>query len=99
MTISETVEWFNSIFDINKDATNERSKFYCGITDDVERRQEEHHVAKFLGVTRCDTFDTAKEVEKQMKLAGYDTGKQLGDGNENSIYVYLYRKIPGSTIE
>ena len=67
MTISETVEWFNSIFDINKDATNERSKFYCGITDDVERRQEEHHVAKFLGVTRCDTFDTAKEVEKQMK--------------------------------
>ena len=33
------------------------------------------------------------------KLAGYDTGKQLGDGNENSIYVYLYRKIPGSTIE
>lgn len=34
-----------------------------------------------------------------MHAEGFDTGKQLGNGQEDSIYVYVYKKIPGVTNE
>lgn len=40
-----------------------------------------------------------KKVEKLLHEKGYCTGKQLGNGNEDSVYVYMYRKINGVTIE
>lgn len=30
--------------------------------------------------------------EEGFHNAGFDTGKQLSNGTENSIYVYMYRK-------
>lgn len=99
MTVSETVEWFNSIFELNKTSNDNKKSFYCGITSDKEARRKEHNVSRFLGVTKCDTFETAKKLEALMRNEGYDTGKQLGNGNEKSVYCYLYKKIPGVTKE
>lgn len=99
MTISQTVEWFNSIFDINKLPGESKGAFYCGITNDTEERRKTHHVDRFLGVTRCDTFETAKKLESMMHSEGYDTGKQLGNGTNDSVYCYLYKKIEGVTKE
>lgn len=100
MTINETIQRFDEIFLLNGgNTTNSRNDFYCGITDDIERRQKEHCILKFLTYTTCDSFETAKTLERKLHELGYDTGKQLGNGNENSIFVYIYKKIPGVTKE
>jgi len=100
MTINETIDWFNAIFELNRKDAETKANFYCGITDDVERRKQEHHCkAGFLGITKCDKFETAKKVEELMHGQGYDTGNQLGNGNEKSIYVYMYKKVPDVTKE
>lgn len=99
MTISETVAWFNSIYELNKMQGESKSAFYCGITNDTDARRKQHNVGRFLGVTKCDTFDTAKKLESLMHNEGYDTGKQLGNGKEDSVYCYLYKKIKGITKE
>lgn len=99
MTISETVAWFNSIYDLNKMPFDNKGNFYCGITNDIETRKKQHNVGRFLGVTKCDTFETAKKLESLMHAEGYDTEKQLGNGNEDSIFCYLYKKIKNVTKE
>ena len=99
MTISETVAWFNSIYELNKMQGEGKSAFYCGITNDTDSRKKEHNVGRFLGVTKCDTFETAKKLESLMHDEGYDTGGQVGNGQEDSVFVYMYRKIPGVTEE
>lgn len=99
MTIEETIKWFNSIFDVNKGKNDSKKDFYCGITNNIKRREEEHNVLKFLGITKCDSFDTAKVVEARMKAEGYDTGDQIGNGTEDSVFVYLYKKEKNVTKE
>ena len=99
MSISETVDWFNSIHELNRMPEESKKEFYCGITNDKEVRRKQHNVSRFLGVTKCDTFETAKKLEAKMNEEGYDTGEQLGNGNSDSIYCYLYKKIAGVTIE
>lgn len=76
-----------------------KSDLYCGITNDLERRRKEHNVAQYIHTVKMDSFELAQEVEAIMHDAGFDTGKQLGNGQEDTVYVYLYRKIPGVTIE
>lgn len=71
--------------------------YYCGITNDIERRENEHS-ADYLGYVNCKTFETAKKLESMMHGAGFDTGAQLGHGQEDSIYVYVYKKTK-DTIE
>ena len=81
MTISETVAWFNSIYELNKMQGEGKSAFYCGITNDTDSRKKEHNVGRFLGVTKCDTFETAKKLESLMHDEGYDTGMGLQSGH------------------
>lgn len=99
MSINETVEWFNNIYELNKIAGESKNAFYCGITNDKEKRRKQHNVSRFLGVTKCDTFETAKKLEAKMHDEGYDTGEKLGNGAEDTIYCYLYKKIAGITEE
>ena len=99
MTIKETIDWFNNIYELNKMPGESKNAFYCGITNNTEERRKQHNVSEFLGVTRCDTFETARKLESQMHNEGFDTGKQLGNGNEDSVYCYLYKKIEGITKE
>lgn len=67
-------------------------EFYCGITDNIERRLfKEHNVSKDNGVWiygHADSIDDAREVEKHY----LDFGMQgnTGGGNENSLWVYCY---------
>lgn len=71
--------------------------FYCGITNNVTRREDEHE-ADYLGWVNAKTFARAKSLEARMHKEGFDTGEQLGHGREDSIYVYVYRKTR-NTIE
>ena len=98
MTIQETIAWFNQQFENSKAWYERKSNFYCGITNDLERRMNEHNVSQYFHVT-CDSFETAKQVESLLYQEGFDTGGQLGNGQEDTVYVYMYRKIAGLTIE
>lgn len=42
---------------------------------------------------------TKKNNKKTLHEQGYDTGDKVGNGQENSVYVYMYRKIHGITNE
>lgn len=50
-------------------------------------------------ITTQKDFETAKKLEAKMKDEGFDTGKQLGNGQEDSKFVYVYKKINGVTNE
>jgi len=90
--IEQTIDWFNSVYELNKKQGDGKSSFYCGITDNVERRQNEHNVSHFLAVTKCDSFETAKTLEYRMQDEGYDVGNQVGNGNQASVFCYIYKK-------
>ena len=99
MTLTQCVQYLKDCCKSSNGQTpRSYSGFYCGITNDLNRRDGEHNT-KSLGAIKCDSFDTAKKLEKMMHDEGFDTGKQLGNGQEDSIYVYVYKKIPGVTNE
>ena len=92
MTINETINWFISQYNNAKGFLDIPSFYYCGITDNLERRAGEHNVSKYTATATCDSFETACKIEEGLHNAGFDAGKQLGNGTEDSIYVYMYRK-------
>ena len=98
MTIQQAVEEFNKVFQKNKGFLEGKDDFYCGITNDIERREQEHN-AEILYCVKANSFEKAKELEQALHDEGYDTGAQVGNGQEDSIYVYIYKKIPGVTQE
>lgn len=92
MTTQETIAYFISQYNRLKSIFDIPSFYYCGVTDDLDRRASEHNVSQFIATVKCDRFETACAIEEGLHNAGFDTGKQLGNGTENSIYVYMYRK-------
>ncbi len=78
----------------------EYSDYYCGITNDIERRLfGEHNVDKEHGVWiyRTASSDTvARKVEKHFLDAGCKGGS--GGGSNDCKIVYCY-KITSTTVE
>lgn len=73
-----------------------RNEFYCGITNNLEKREKQHN-AKFLCSVLCDSKDTAIEVEAFLGKNDYDIGAKAGNGaKENSVYVYIYKITPAT---
>ena len=88
-----------SCFNINKDKT--KDDYYCGITNNLDKRMEEHRCEDFEIVEdrvfawNCENVDVAAKVEKRLGELGFDIGdtKTLGNGGvENSTIVYLLEK-------
>lgn len=98
MTIGQAVEKFNAVYTNNRKTGDTKFSFYCGITNNLERRNTEHNIDKVLYYVTSDTFDTAKELESLLQEEGYDTGDTLGNGTDDTIIVYMYRK-GSNTIE
>lgn len=96
-TIILTDEQILKIFEyafVDAEFSDDRSDYYCGITDDLERRAKEHNVAGYCQTMHFLTFEAAKAIEKELSSLGFDCGDQLGNGNENSVYVYMCYKAP-----
>lgn len=91
MTIAEAVTQFDACYSKHRQIGDTKKDFYCGITNDIERREQEHH-ANFLYHVEANNSDVAKKLETKLHNAGYDTGDKLGNGSDDSIYVYMYRK-------
>ena len=71
--------------------------YYCGVTNDIKRREGEHN-ASFLGYVTAKTVNGALQLEARMHKEGFDTGGQLGNAGDDSKFVYVYKKGP-DTIE
>lgn len=75
--------------------------FYCGITNDIDIRIQQHRDNDFnivrnqVGAWLCCDVECATEVERRMGEFGYDIGRgnKAGNGaNDNSCYVYILKK-------
>lgn len=100
MTLQEAVTKFQKA--AAKDAAPysvHYSNYYCGITNDLDRRRGEHKTPAYLYTCTCPSFEIARKLEQMLHDAGFDTGEQVGNGNEDSVNVYMYRKIPRVTCE
>ena len=97
LRINALLDWFKSN---NKSLNFNPLNYYCGITNDIARRESEHN-AKFLGYIKVENVHIARSIEIAMKHHyGYDTGRRAGNGGtSDSVFVYIYRKIPNKTIE
>lgn len=88
-----------SIYYAHPNENLQRNDFYCGITDDLDRRAEEHNLEQFDCCAKCASFAISSEVERKLDKKGFDCGKHLGNGQNNSVYVYMYKKQLGVTKE
>lgn len=75
--------------------SDKKSDYYCGITDDLDRRAKEHNVEGFCLTMNLITFEAARDIEQKLSSLGFDCGSQLGNGNEKSVYVYMCYKKAG----
>jgi len=78
-----------------------KKSFYCGITNDVDIRMEQHRTSNFSIADErvcayvCANVEVAKQVEKLLGESGYDIGGQNAAGNgaaETSCIVYFLKK-------
>lgn len=78
-----------------------KKSFYCGITNDVDTRMEQHRANDFSIVDErvcayvCANVDVAKQVEGLLGEHGYDIGGRNAAGNgvtDTSYIVYFLKK-------
>lgn len=92
MTISETVKWFNSIFDINKSENQTKSDFCIGVASDIECVKKQYGTISLLGTAKCDSLDVARKLIELMRTEGFEFphGEMVDD--VAPVFVYLYKK-------
>jgi len=98
LTLQDALQAFVQAYLYSFSYGETRKNYYCGITDDLDRRAKEHN-ATFIKTMTADRFESAQKLEQALHDAGFDTGKQVGNGEEDSVYIYMYKKIPGVTKE
>lgn len=91
MTVKNALRLFKIHYLTDVPCGKSMSDYYCGITNDLKRREKEHN-AKILFAAKMSNTNEAKEVETKLHDMGFDTGKQLGNGSDDSVFVYIYRK-------
>lgn len=90
------------VFDNIKQEDDETSDFYCGITNDIVKRKEDHERVDYGGkaidmvvTLQCKNKKTAVDVEWIMhKRFGFsigDTETYANGAAEDSDFVYIYR--------
>lgn len=92
MTINETVKWFNSIFDINRNDNWEKKDFCIGLTSDIEKIRQDREI-KLLGFTQCTDSAVAENLIKRMQEEGFGFRQEVMEMEKErpSLYVYLYK--------
>lgn len=90
MTIEETVNFF-----ISKTVTSNggmTSNYYCGMTNNPERRRLEHGASELLCSTECSDKDCARKLMRQLAEKGFDVDKDIMSGQDDSLCIYAYKK-------
>lgn len=100
-SLNSIKERIDFIFESRYTPNELKNSFYCGITNDLDIRMQQHREKDFEIVNDkvyawiCATALVAAEVEKLAGDAGYDIGatNNMGNGGEeDSVIVYLLKK-------
>lgn len=87
----DRLRFFAKIDSIRSGVNFNSRNYYCGITNDIHRREREHN-ANFLCYVRVNNVHMARSIEIAMKFYGYDTGRRSGNGGKpDSVYVYIQK--------
>ncbi len=90
MTIEEAVKSF--IYKTVKAHGGVASNYFCGMTNNPERRRVEHGASVLLCSTKCSDKNCARNLMQQLADAGFDVDRDIMSGQDDSIYVYVYQK-------
>lgn len=96
MSIQETVNYFLS--NTLTISGNGASEFFCGMTNNPESRRKEHGATKILAYTECSDKDCARSLMKALADEHFDVDPDINSGQDDSKYVYVYKKS-SSTIQ
>ena len=95
-TKQEIIAKLSNFIESTTSSNNKRSILYVGITEEIERRLfEEHKLNKeenrcwIFG--KCSNSNVAREIESYL-INKYNTDGNSGGGNDNTYYVYVYKK-------
>ena len=90
MTISEAVKQF-----IEKTVNSlggQKSDYFCGMTNNPERRRREHGALSLVDSLDCKDKDTARGFMRALSDEGFDVDKDIMSGQDDSKTVYVYKK-------
>lgn len=68
------------------------------LTNDIERRTKEHNT-EFIKTIKAYKFENAQELEQALSDAGFDASDKTGNGQEDHVCFYIYKRVFGKTIE
>jgi hypothetical protein len=75
------------------------SLWYCGITNDIDRRKSEHKLKKgniaFWKYFDAETMNDAQIIETDMSILGMSNATNKGRAHKGSKNVYVF-KLPSS---
>jgi len=90
MTIEETVKFFLA-HTVNMSG-GIASDYFCGMTNNPERRRKEHGALRLLAKTNCGNKDCARSLMRELEKAGFDVDPDIMSGQDDSVHVYVYKK-------
>lgn len=90
MNIKETVKWF--IEKTIGEKGGMASDYFCGMTNNPERRRKEHGATELLARTKCSDKECARNLMCELVEAGFDVDKDIMSGQDDSVHVYVYKK-------
>lgn len=95
MTKKEIIEAIKA--ECDKVKQHKYDEFFCGMTNNVTRRGREHK-AKILYHVKILNKEYCNELLSDLSDLGFDIGNQRNNGQDDSLWIYVYQKTP-STIQ
>ena len=89
---AQIIERIKKACSVGKYGDNDASDFFVGATNNTERRLAEHNIEGYIESYIMDKKEYAQDVLKQLGEAGFDIGAEPGNGQDDSVKVYVYRK-------
>lgn len=90
MTIEKAVKYFQERT-VNTEGGN-ASDYFCGMTNNPERRRVEHGAMKLLASMNGSSKETARQFMRDLAEAGFDVDPDIMSGQDDSVNVYVYKK-------
>lgn len=78
------------INDIKKVCQKPYSKYYCGVTNNTQRREKEHCVKGFINYYDCKDRDAVMNLLASLEKEGFKCINSRQNGQDDSLTVYIY---------
>jgi len=89
---AQIIERIKKACSVGQYGDNDASDFFVGSTNNLERRLAEHNIDGYIDSYIMDKKEYAQDILKQLEEVGFDIGAEPGNGQDDSVNVYVYRK-------